>query len=185
MKVPASQLVSSEELLELDMGQWEGGVRAECYSPENLAIIRRDVWRFAPPGGESQKQVEERMLRYITQVVLPQLTPDRPALIVTHGLAIKCFLRGLLDSSPDMTRRIRLDNTAITEVGFQPDGAEQGWHILRVNDTMHLAAPAAAGGQLPTGSAADPTHEAALRQGTLEPKASGVAVNGDARRPLT
>ena len=131
------------------------------------------------------------MLRYITEVILPQLTPDRPALVFTHGLAIKCCLRGLLESSPDMTRRIRLDNTAITEIGFQPDGAEQGWHILRVNDTMHLAAPAAAAGQLPTGSARDASHEAALQQGALfQSDAAGAAAataaaDGETMQPLT
>ena len=119
-QVPAGELTLSEELLELDMGEWEGGVRrleaqlrqrchhgwlqrccvaarcrpreaaalpdglveahcacsslspessdfefaapivslvrSEHYCAENLAVIARDPWRFAPPGGESQKQ---------------------------------------------------------------------------------------------------------------------------------
>lgn len=48
------------------------------------------------------------MLRYITEVVLPSASADRPALVFTHGLAIKCLLRGLMESTPAFTRRIRL-----------------------------------------------------------------------------
>ena len=52
------------------------------------------------------------MLRYISQVVLPAASPGLPAVVFTHGLAIKCLLRGLLDSAPQMTRRIRLVSPA-------------------------------------------------------------------------
>lgn len=57
VQVPDSALTITEQLLELDMGEWEGGERSVCYSPANLEIITKDVWRFAPPGGESQQQV--------------------------------------------------------------------------------------------------------------------------------
>ncbi len=83
------------------------------------------------------------MLRYLTDVVLPQTTPDKPAYVFTHGLAIKCVLRGILNSDPAMTRRFRQDNTAITELVYKQEGLDQGWHIMRVNDTFHLTQAAA------------------------------------------
>lgn len=55
-----------------------------------LAQIAADPWRFAAPGGESQQQLEERMAKFINSDVLPALEYDgSPAVIVTHGLAIK------------------------------------------------------------------------------------------------
>lgn len=49
---------------------------------------------------------------------VPQLhvvqAPSLSCCYTCPGLLIKCLLRGLLDSNPSMTRRITLDNTAIT-----------------------------------------------------------------------
>ena len=46
---------------ELDQGEWEGAVRARCYTPDLTAAFAADpwglAWTFAAPGGESQKQV--------------------------------------------------------------------------------------------------------------------------------
>lgn len=38
--------------------------------------------------------------------VLPHLTPDAPAIVVSHGMAMRCFLRGLLQSVPTMSRLV-------------------------------------------------------------------------------
>ena len=43
------------------------------------------AWDFAPPGGESQRQVEQRMAEYLVQQVLPHARPDAPAIVVSHG----------------------------------------------------------------------------------------------------
>lgn len=87
-------------------------------------------------------QVEERMLAYLREEVLPRLSPDAPAIVVSHGMAQKCLLRGLLNSLPTMSRNIAMGNTSVTEVGFLPSadgGVSDGtWHILRVNDLAHL-----------------------------------------------
>lgn len=52
--------------------------------------------------------------------ILPKLTPGAPAIVVTHGMALKCFLRGILHSLPTQSRNIATLNTSITEVGFLP-----------------------------------------------------------------
>ncbi len=44
-------------------------------------------WNFAPPHGESQRQVEQRMTQYLVQQVLPHARPDAPAIVVSHGEA--------------------------------------------------------------------------------------------------
>jgi broad specificity phosphatase PhoE len=80
-------------------------------------------------------QVEERMSTFVREYVLPVTTPGLPSLVFGHGMAIKCMLRHVLGSAPSMSRRIRLDNTSITELGWEEG---EGWHVLRVNDTQHL-----------------------------------------------
>lgn len=138
----AVDLVLSNELLEQDMGQWEGALRSQCYTPETLACIAADTHNYAAPGGESQRQVEERIMRYLLETVLPATVPGRPSFVFGHGMAFKCVLRHVLDSDARMSRKIAIGNTAITELGFVPDGGpcslQPGWHILRVNDMAHL-----------------------------------------------
>lgn len=54
------------------------------------SLLGSPGWRLLaqrPPARPSlpKLQVEERALRYINQVVLPEVTPQRPALVFTHG----------------------------------------------------------------------------------------------------
>ena len=60
-----------EELLEIEMGRWAGADRKGTYTPEVLARIRASPLDFAAPGGESQRQVEERVARCVEERVLP------------------------------------------------------------------------------------------------------------------
>ena len=136
----AAPMVHARELLEIDMGAFSGRRRAECYTPGVQKAIERDCHNFAPPGGESQRQVEERVVRYIETEVLPRCEGGGPpAVVVAHGVAIKCFLRRILGSDAAMTWKIQLNNTSITEVGLveDPEDARAGWHLLRVNDHAH------------------------------------------------
>ena len=140
---PDNHVITSGLLQEQDMGDWEGGLRSECYTPENLEIIKADTHGFAAPGGESQLQVEERMIAFLQEHVLPAATPKSPAVVVGHGMAFKCVLRYVLGSDARMSRKIAIGNTAITEIGWVPEdgaqpGLQPGWHILRVNDMTHL-----------------------------------------------
>ncbi|KAF8064686.1 gpmB [Scenedesmus sp. PABB004] len=139
------ELVQLPELLELSQGSWEGAPRAACYTPDVLAAIRRDPWGFAAPGGESQKQLEARVTAAVSRA-LAALKPGGPPLLVfTHGLAIKCFVRGVMNSAPDLTWKIQIDNSSVTELVLVEGGAAEGWHVCRVNDTAHLALAGLAG----------------------------------------
>ncbi|KAI8474396.1 MAG: histidine phosphatase superfamily [Monoraphidium minutum] len=138
---PGLELEEDEALLELDQGEWEGAPRADCYTPAALASIAADPWRFAAPGGESQADLEARVAAYVETRLLPRLAVGGPpAVVFSHGLAIKCFLRGVLGSEAGMTWKIRLDNTGLVSLGWVEAGPAAGWHLLRVNDTGHLDA---------------------------------------------
>ncbi|MEW5304887.1 MAG: hypothetical protein WDW36_007464 [Sanguina aurantia] len=133
-------ITETEQLLEISQGDWEGRLRSQVYTESTVASIAADPYSFAAPGGESQRGVEVRMMAFVTETVLPRLTAGGPpAVIVGHGMAIKCLLRGILDSKPQMSRMIWIDNTSITEVAWNDaPGAEHGWHVARVNDAAHL-----------------------------------------------
>jgi hypothetical protein len=52
--------------------QQEGKPRHQCYTPAVLQQIQQDGWNFAAPGGESQKQLEDRMVRCARCAVWPR-----------------------------------------------------------------------------------------------------------------
>jgi broad specificity phosphatase PhoE len=252
--IPERNIHVSDELQEQSQGEWEGRPRAEIFTPEFCATVTSAQPDFCAPGGESQRQVEARMSRFVDQVVKQQIDeaqgvartgmfpfvnprgaegleagslavgsskkskqqlredelsaslalldlrnkeamaningdgrsrvlhhPDsnvvgcsnersvdkgarlqevssfhasevtnataefqeRPAKVVLkrkvalfgHGMAIKCLLRGLLQSDASMTHKIFIENTSITLVKFT---LLRGWHITKVNDTAHL-----------------------------------------------
>jgi hypothetical protein len=57
------------------------------------------------------------------------------AAVISHGMAIKCLLRGLTGSDPQFTTRWCIDNSSVTVVRHS---TRKGWEIQRVNDTSHL-----------------------------------------------
>lgn len=129
---PQAQLVIDETIEELCQGDWEGRPRGECYTPETMEAIKRDNWNFKAPNGESQKEVEERMLRFIHE--WQQNKGEAVNAVFTHGIAIKCSLRGIYDWLPEMTYRTAIENTSLTVMRHQ-----QGlWHVDRINDHAHL-----------------------------------------------
>ncbi|MFV0539370.1 MAG: histidine phosphatase family protein, partial [Dysgonomonas sp.] len=100
-KITNNPIIYSEELQELSQGDWEGKPRSEIYTLEQLAEINSIQWLFTPPNGESQKEVEERMLAFISSEILDRHTEGN-FLIVGHGIAFKCLLRGILGISSQM-----------------------------------------------------------------------------------
>lgn len=125
-------IIYSEELQELSQGDWEGKLRPEIYTPEQLAKINANQWLFTPPNGESQKEVEERMLAFISFEILDKHTEGN-FLIVGHGIAFKCLLRGILGISSQMAYKLSIDNTSLTKLSYDK---EKGWFLNYLNQTL-------------------------------------------------
>jgi broad specificity phosphatase PhoE len=70
MNFSEEQIQTSEALAEMSMGQWEGCSRSEIYSPEILSLIDRQQPDFSAPSGESLRQVEFRMVQFLSETVL-------------------------------------------------------------------------------------------------------------------
>lgn len=127
----------SSQLEELDQGDWTGRVRAEIYTPEMMQRLDRENPYFTPPGGESQHDVEKRMTDFVCRQVLhrpdneiPHCTGEGTFLVVGHGNAFRCFLRGILDSAASATYRIGIDNLSTTRLRYD---TIRGWCIDWIN----------------------------------------------------
>eukprot|EP00164_Ancoracysta_twista_P003236 GFYU01004322.1.p1 GENE.GFYU01004322.1~~GFYU01004322.1.p1 ORF type:complete len:252 (-),score=36.04 GFYU01004322.1:418-1173(-) len=132
---PKEKVVHSDKLVELDQGHWEGESRKDIYTAEVKASIASDNLHFRAPGGESQLDVESRMTSFVYDHIISKVNADDVVFVVSHGVAIKCFLRGVMSSAPVMTRKILLDNVSMTELDYQ---VSIGWTLCRVNDHYHL-----------------------------------------------
>ncbi len=136
------------DFLEISMGAWEGQPRKEVYTDEALAKLRRDAWNFAPPQGESQREVARRMQRALARLVVAQPEGVERVAVFTHGFAIRCLL---ISMSPERRPQDILDlviaNTSINHLildlpaGFDPNGdalSEGMFEEVAVNDIRHL-----------------------------------------------
>lgn len=133
-QITSNPIIYSEELQELSQGDWEGKLRSDIYTSEQLVEINSNQWLFTPPNGESQKDVEERMLAFISSEILSKYTEGN-FLIVGHGIAFKCLLRGILDISSQMAYKQSIDNTSLTKLSYDK---EKGWFLNYLNQTFHI-----------------------------------------------
>ena len=128
------RIAYSEKLVELSQGEWEGKVRKDIHTPELLDTIRNSP-DFIPPGGESQKDVETRMYQWIEESLLQQVDSSPKLIgIFSHGMAIKCLLRRLLNTDYHVPYFTVIHNTSLTRLRL----INNNWLLERVNDHAHL-----------------------------------------------
>ncbi|XVF57705.1 hypothetical protein PTKIN_Ptkin07bG0003500 [Pterospermum kingtungense] len=70
MNFAEAQIRSSEALMDLNMGHWEGCPRSGIYTPEVLSLMERYQPDFSAPSGESLRQLEFRMVQFLNGTVL-------------------------------------------------------------------------------------------------------------------
>ena len=94
---PSKEYTQTEALLELDQGDWEGKLRKEIYSREDVVLgLKEDNWNFIPGDackGESQSQVAQRMKVWITDIAKKH--KGNRVIAFYHGLAIKFLIAEL------------------------------------------------------------------------------------------
>ena len=158
-------VVIEPDLVECDFGDWEGLTFAEVREryPDDLAAWLGST-AVAPPGGESFRDVAERVRRVVAEVSntlrdsgersrsrsvaevsTPHRNSGRTVVLVSHVSPIKLILRDALAATDAFLHRCYLDAAGISTVDTWSDG---GVAVRSVNDTAHLAAtavPATAG----------------------------------------
>ncbi|MDO8459693.1 MAG: histidine phosphatase family protein [Nanoarchaeota archaeon] len=135
---PIARLITTPKLLELSQGDWEGKELNEIYVPEVLDEMKAKHWNFKAPNGESQKDVEERVYSWVEKTLL-QRNENLTVGIFGHGVATKCLLRRIMDSNPELTYRICVNNCSISRLKYSHSGQHQGWSLIKINDDTHLS----------------------------------------------
>ena len=118
------------DLREYDIGRWEGRSFAELYRSERFfEHIQRDP-DFAPHGGESPRQVTERLAGALRRIAASH--PGERAVVIVHGGSFSMALAHLLEGDYTRWQRV-MDNCALSELVLEPAPA-----LLTFNVTDHL-----------------------------------------------
>lgn len=116
------ELRTDPELVEIDAGEWEGVLLSdiERLYPEQYGNWREHPEIFQAPGGESMKQVYDRVKRAILRIA--DENRGKTVCVVSHGCAIKnimCFLHGW---EVDNIKEVPIGkNTSVNVVTFDDD----------------------------------------------------------------
>jgi broad specificity phosphatase PhoE len=125
----ASELRLEEALTEYHLGDWEGRSYRDLHRLERMWERMAGDADFAPPRGESSRQVATRI-----EGALRRIAAD-PAggrvLVVSHGGALALALGWLLDGRPGWQRVV--DNCSVSELVLEPTP-----ELLSFNRTEHL-----------------------------------------------
>ncbi|GMN57418.1 hypothetical protein TIFTF001_026517 [Ficus carica] len=70
MNFSEEQILTSDAIVEMSQGHWEGCLRSEIYSAEILSFIDSIQPDFSAPSGESLRQVEFRMVNFLNGTIL-------------------------------------------------------------------------------------------------------------------
>ncbi|XP_057982588.1 uncharacterized protein LOC131167736 [Malania oleifera] len=70
MNFVEEQIQTSDALVDMSQGHWEGCPRSEIYTPETLNLIDRFQPDFSAPSGESLRQVEFRVVQFLNGTLL-------------------------------------------------------------------------------------------------------------------
>ncbi len=117
-----------DRLVEMNYGEWDG-------TP--IADVPIEAWRqwrsdpeFKPPGGESLREVSQRVGSLMGELLLS----DDLAIVVSHVSPIKAALAWALGAPDQMVWRMFIDVASISSIGMR-QGAPC---MLGFNETAHL-----------------------------------------------
>ncbi|MFT4979597.1 MAG: broad specificity phosphatase PhoE [Myxococcota bacterium] len=105
-----------ERLAELDQGELEGQP-ARALMEHHSAFFER--WVSDPsdarvPGGETMREVQQRMLEALSDIAASAPEGGAPVLVVSHNMAISAALCGILGRPLGDYRRLGQENAAVT-----------------------------------------------------------------------
>ena len=134
-----------EALCEIEMGEYDN----QPWTPEIRAKFRKDSRHFHPPGGESQQMVEDRVVAFFNEHIMPLADGEAGGsgvgqvaregtvnvAIFGHGIAHRCLWRHAMGADHKNTYGHTLANTSMTEFVVDPD---RGFVLHAFNKAPHL-----------------------------------------------
>lgn len=121
-----------ERWIELDYGDLDGTPTRDV-APDLWQRWRSDV-DFAPPGGESFRQLGERVRAACDDLVEEAMARD--VVVVTHVSPIKAAIAWALDTPVDVVWRLYVAPASISRIAITPSGAV----LHSFNEVAHLPA---------------------------------------------
>jgi broad specificity phosphatase PhoE len=118
------------ELVEYDLGEWEGLSFKTLFEDKKLFDHMRRDPDFNPYGGESPRQVGNRLAGALRRIA-DRHRGDR-VVVVTHGGALSIAFGVILDNDYSQWSRM-MKNCAISELVFEPTP-----ELVSFNRTDHL-----------------------------------------------
>ena len=105
---------------EMEFGGWDGLTFAEVAERDKTSL---DAWlgslETPPPGGESFRQVEERVLAGLERI--REEHPGKTVVVVSHVTPIKTLVATALQAPLESVFRMELSPASVTVLSFYPD----------------------------------------------------------------
>ncbi len=118
-------------LAEYGIGELEGQSYADLFQVHRFFERITNDPEFAPPGGESPRQVIARVSAALGRIAREHR--GEQVVVVSHGAALGLALGALLDGDPNQWQRYHLSNCAVSELVLEPAPRLLSW-----NRTEHL-----------------------------------------------
>jgi broad specificity phosphatase PhoE len=120
------------DLREYAIGEWEGKSFKELAAEHQFVELATGNHDFAPPGGETLRQVSARMVQAIDEIHRRHREDER-VLVVGHGAALAVALGALIDRNPASWTNYHFANCSVTELVLSPAP-----YVNFFNTTLHL-----------------------------------------------
>jgi alpha-ribazole phosphatase/probable phosphoglycerate mutase len=132
---PGAELHIHSGLSEISYGKWEGmtvsAIKAEY--GDLYSAWKEDPTSYTPPGGESFDDALNRVSSAMEDILRPG-RDDEDIAVICHGGTIRLLLVSLLDISPSLVWRMKIQNCSLNGVQVL-----KGKNILAfLNDHLHI-----------------------------------------------
>jgi probable phosphoglycerate mutase len=123
-----------KRLREIDFGPWEGKKNKDVLLkyPKEYTTWLQKSYKFKIDGAETLMEVQNRTMSFVNETL--DKNPDKNILIVSHNVAIKSMILGILNIGIVSYNNISLDNVSLTIIEF----GDYNKILKLLNDTCHL-----------------------------------------------
>jgi broad specificity phosphatase PhoE len=130
----ALEPVAIPDLIEADLGRWEGLTWAEAgeHDPEHYQLFQAHPGTVPYPNGESFLDVQKRVLPLINSLAAAH--PGQNIVVLGHNVVNRAYLAGILGLPIDLARPLRQANGGINVVRYQGPKAQ----LETLNAWFHL-----------------------------------------------
>ncbi len=134
-KYTNSNIITREELREINMGEWEF-LNVEQVRAKHAGYYEEWSKHTADlpyPGGECGADVEKRAMRVVEEIINQGY---EESVIVTSGGTIRVLLSSFMGLKLENRFLLDTDNCGLSVVRYEMQGKK--YHIKCINDTSHL-----------------------------------------------